>query len=252
MTDWSEEIMQIFAHRGSSGTRPENTLPAFAEAVRIGVDGIELDVQLTKDQQVIIMHDETVDRTTDGKGAIIDKTLAEIKKLNAGSWFDEHYSSTKVPTLKEVVDLLVARNYRGILGIELKTDKEAYPGIEEKVSALMTSQQWPFTYWYSSFNMDTLERIHALEPQTRIDFIMDKAAVPPLVFEKPEIQGIHPNIEWVWTNAEEIATFDLAIRPWTVNKKEDVKRCIDCRVTGIFTDFPEMAMDIKRSYRGEK
>ncbi|HPR82072.1 MAG TPA: glycerophosphodiester phosphodiesterase family protein, partial [Enterococcus sp.] len=68
--------MQIFAHRGSSGTRPENTLPAFAEAVRIGTDGIELDVQLTKDQQLIVMHDETVDRTTDGKGAIIDKTLA--------------------------------------------------------------------------------------------------------------------------------------------------------------------------------
>jgi glycerophosphoryl diester phosphodiesterase len=252
MTDWSEEIMQIFAHRGSSGTRPENTLPAFAEAVRIGTDGIELDVQLTKDQQLIVMHDETVDRTTDGKGAIIDKTLAEIKKLNAGSWFNDHYSSTKVPTLKEVVDLLVARNYRGILGIELKTDKEAYPGIEEKVSELMTSQQWPFTYWYSSFNVSTLERIHVLEPTTRIDFIMDKSDSTSITLERPFIQGIHPNIEWVWSHDTESPEFSLAVRPWTVNTEEEIKRCMDCQVTGIFTDFPEMAMAVKRSYRGKK
>ncbi len=243
-------MMQIFAHRGSSGTHPENTLPAFAEAVRLGADGIELDVQMTKDQQLIVMHDEEVDRTTDGKGAIKDETLAEIKKLNAGSWFDEKYSSTKVPTLKEVLDLLVARNFRGILAIELKTDKEAYPGIEEKISALMTSQTWPFIYWYSSFNLQSLERIHALEPDTRIDFTMGKSEKkPPLALARDFVQGIHPSDEWVWQHAEQIRTFPLAVRPWTINEETKVKSCLDCGVTGIFTDFPEMALAVKKNYR---
>lgn len=240
--------MQIFAHRGSSGTRPENTLPAFAEAVRIGVDGIELDVQLTKDQQLIVMHDEEVNRTTDGKGAIVNKTLAEIKKLNAGSWFSEDYSSTKVPTLKEVLDLLAMRNFRGILAIELKTDKEEYPGIEEKVSDLMTSQKWPFTYWYSSFNMSSLERMYALEPAAHIDFIMGKSEKkPPMAMERGFIKGIHPNKEWVWKHEAEIADFPLAVRPWTINTEDEMRQCLACGVTGIFTDFPELAASIKRN-----
>ncbi len=117
-------------------------MPSFAEAIRAGAEGIELDVQLTKDNELVVMHDEQVNRTTNGKGAIKDKTLAEIKALNAGSWFDEKYASTKVPTLKEVTDLLIARNYRGIVEIELKTNVEDYPGIEEKVSDLMLSQEY--------------------------------------------------------------------------------------------------------------
>ncbi|MGX7197061.1 glycerophosphodiester phosphodiesterase [Enterococcus olivae] len=242
--------MKIFAHRGSSGTRPENTLPAFAEAVRLGADGIELDVQLTKDGELIVMHDEEVNRTTDGRGAILSKTLSEIKELNAGSWFDEKYASTKVPTLKEVLDLLVTRNYRGMLAIELKTDKEPYPGIEEKVSQLLTSQEWPFTYGYSSFNMSTLERIHLLEPETQIDFIMGKSEKkPPMALERSFIQGLHPDIRWVWKHQDEIREFPLAVRPWTVNKKAEIKCCIDCGVAGIFTDFPEKALEVKRNDR---
>ena len=139
-------MVQIVAHRGSSGDRPENTLPAFAEAVRVKADIIELDVHLSKDGHLIVMHDETVDRTTNGKGRICDKTLTELKELNAGSWFSEDYAATKVPTLKEVLDLLAAKNYRGILTIELKTDHYEYQGIEKKVSELLASQSWPFTH----------------------------------------------------------------------------------------------------------
>lgn len=136
-------MVQIVAHRGSSGNRPENTLPAFAEAVRVKADIIELDVHLSKDGGLIVMHDETVDRTTNGKGRICDLTVAELKELNAGSWFSEEFQAAKVPTLKEVLDLLAAKNYRGILTIELKTDHYEYEGIEAKVSDLMNSQEWP-------------------------------------------------------------------------------------------------------------
>ncbi len=87
-------MLQIYAHRGSSGTHPENTLPAFAEAVRVGADGIELDVHLSKDGYLIVMHDEEVDRTTNGKGLIREKTLEELKKLNAGGQIQQRISSS--------------------------------------------------------------------------------------------------------------------------------------------------------------
>ena len=88
-------MLQIYAHRGSSGTHPENTLPAFAEAVRVGADGIELDVHLSKDGYLIVMHDEEVDRTTNGKGLIREKTLEELKKLNAGGKFSKEFTGDR-------------------------------------------------------------------------------------------------------------------------------------------------------------
>lgn len=126
-------MLQIYAHRGSSGTHPENTLPAFAEAVRVGADGIELDVHLSKDGYLIVMHDEEVDRTTNGKGLIREKTLEELKKLNAGGKFSKEFPAAKVPELREVLGLLLQKNYRGMLMIEIKTDQYEYPGIEEKL-----------------------------------------------------------------------------------------------------------------------
>ena len=136
-------MVQIFAHRGSSGTHPENTLPAFAEAVRVNADGIELDVHLTEDGELVVIHDEEVDRTTNGKGLVREKTLEEIKKLNAGLWFNDKFPAAKIPTLKEVLDLLLQKNYRGTVMIEIKTDKYEYAGIEEKVSKLLTNSVWP-------------------------------------------------------------------------------------------------------------
>lgn len=239
--------MKIFAHRGASGTRPENTLPSFAEAIRAGAEGIELDVQLTKDNELVVMHDEQVNRTTNGKGAIKDKTLAEIKALNAGSWFDEKYASTKVPTLKEVTDLLIARNYRGIVEIELKTNVEDYPGIEEKVSDLMLSQEWPFIYWYSSFNLDTLERIHKLEPKTRIDLVMkDSEEATNMAMDRSYIKGIHPSLDWALAHDAEVPNYPIDVRPWTVNDEENLKKVMDLQVSGAFTDFPEEIQLAKR------
>src|SRR5699024_7544618 len=197
--------MKIFAHRGASELRPENTLPAFAEAVRSGADGIELDVQLTKDDEVIVMHDEEVNRTTNGKGAIKNKTLAEIKELNAGEWFDASYRSTRVPTLKEVTDLLVAKDFRGILEIEFKTNREAYLSIEEKVVSFMSSHDWPFSYWYSSLNIETLERVYQIDRNTRLDLVMkDSEAAATKALESSFVKGIHPRIDWALTHDAEV------------------------------------------------
>jgi len=245
-------MVQIVAHRGSSGNRPENTLPAFAEAVRVKADIIELDVHLSKDGGLIVMHDETVDRTTNGKGRICDLTVAELKELNAGSWFSEEFQAAKIPTLKEVLDLLAAKNYRGILTIELKTDHYEYEGIEAKVSDLMNSQEWPFTHWYCSFNIETLDRMHAIEPDATLDFIMGRGEdKPPLALSRPYIEGIHPAYRWVQETATVLTDFPIAIRPWTVNEEAAIRTCLALGLTGIITDFPEKARAIVQQVREE-
>ncbi|WP_430611219.1 glycerophosphodiester phosphodiesterase [Enterococcus sp. DIV0876] len=246
-------MVQIVAHRGSSGNRPENTLPAFAEAVRVKADIIELDVHLSKDEQLIVMHDETVDRTTNGKGRICDLTVAQLKELNAGSWFSDEFKAAKIPTLKEVLDLLAAKNYRGILTIELKTDHYDYPGIEAKTAALLNSQAWPFTHWYCSFNMASLDRIHDIDPEAKLNFIMGKAAdKPALALDRAYIEGLHPAYGWIEANAEKVAAYPISLRPWTINEEATIRRCLQLGVTGIITDFPERARGIVQAFREEQ
>lgn len=239
-------MVQIYAHRGSSGTHPENTLPAFAEAVRVGSDGIELDVHLSADGQIVVMHDEEVDRTTNGKGLLREKTLEEIKKLNAGSWFSKDFSAAKVPTLKEVLNLLLQKNYRGVLMIELKTDKYEYPQIEEKVSALL-QQSWPFEHGYCSFNLASLERMAKLEPDVQLD-VLTGTSKNKIMYAKENkfIEGVHPKKTWLQEQPEQSGIFDKPIRPWTINTEEEINWCYGLGVTGIITDYPERAIRLKQ------
>lgn len=246
-------MTQVVAHRGASGTRPENTLPAFAEAIRVEADVIELDVHLSKDGHLIVMHDEEVDRTTDGKGLIREKTLAELKRLNAGSWFSPTFKATRIPTLNEVLNLLLMRNYRGVLTIEIKTDKFHYQGIEEKISELMQSRQWPFEHWYCSFNLLSLEMIHELEPDAQLDFIMGTAENKPAqALERPFIEGIHPKLDWAESHASQIKDFPIAVRPWTVDTEANIRKCLLMGVTGIITNYPERCRQVIAAYRQEK
>ncbi|HBC89854.1 MAG TPA: glycerophosphodiester phosphodiesterase, partial [Lactococcus sp.] len=145
----------IFAHRGSKCNRPENTLAAFQEALHVNSDGIELDVHLSKDNHLVVIHDEKVNRTTSGRGRVCDMTLAQLKQLDAGSWFDKAFYKEKIPTLEEVLNLLLKENFAGYLNIEIKTDIINYPGIEKQLFTLMNTQTFPFKVIYSSFNVNT-------------------------------------------------------------------------------------------------
>src|SRR5699024_7462523 len=125
-----QQKMVNIAHRGASGHAPENTIAAFDKAFEMKADYIEIDVQMTHDGELIVIHDTTVDRTTDGTGAVSDFTFEEIQQLDAGSWFSEEFAGEQIPTFEEILD-----TYRGKIGllIELKSP-ELYPGIEEKVA----------------------------------------------------------------------------------------------------------------------
>ncbi len=142
-------MTKIFAHRGASAYAPENTVEAFALAMEQGADGIELDVQMTKDGQVVVIHDETIDRVSDGTGAVRDYTLEELKKFHFSNHM-ENYENAAIPTLKEVLDLIKSSNM--LLNIELKTGIYWYPNLEEKTMELVKEAGMEDRVIYSSFN----------------------------------------------------------------------------------------------------
>ncbi|EOI02991.1 hypothetical protein UAY_00736 [Enterococcus moraviensis ATCC BAA-383] len=239
-------VTRIIAHRGSKGTHPENTLAAFKEAVHVGSDGIELDVQLSKDNHLIVIHDERVDRTTNGHGEVRDLTLAELKELDAGSWFKKNPVIQEIPTLEEVVLFLKKENFRGLLNIEIKTDKVPYDRIEQLLVQLMTSQNWPFEYMYSSFYFESLEKIWQIDKKQTIALIFDmseKAERQALLTDF--VEGIHPKIDWVLEHKEELADFPKSIRPWTVNEEKEMMFCFRHHLTGIHTDYPKKALELR-------
>ncbi|RRK09522.1 glycerophosphodiester phosphodiesterase [Lactiplantibacillus garii] len=242
-------LTQIIAHRGSKGTRPENTLLAFQAALDDGADGLETDVHLSKDGHLIIMHDETVDRTTDGSGRIVDLTLAELKRLDAGSAFDPLYAGAQVPTLDEVVQLLIKRNFTGIFNLELKTNKIHYDGIEALVADYFNHHAVPFKLVYSSFYGKSIERLHALQPDVEFDSLFQtKVQNAKRLHAEHVILGYHPDIRWV--RLHWLLLPKVQLRPWTVNKERDMRFCYKHRFAGIITDYPGLAHRVRVKVQG--
>jgi len=240
-------MTKIFAHRGSKGTHPENTLASFKEAVRVGSDGIELDVHLTKDGHLVVIHDETVDRTTNATGEIRNLTLAEIKELDAGSWFHNKYAGEKIPTLEEVLLLLTELGFNGQLNIELKTDVIQYEGLVEKCLALQSTKEWPFAIVYSSFNPYTLVELKQANPSQEIGLLFESKEWADKGDAMLEKESYHPDLKLLdW--AIEWNRNQLPLRVWTVNEDTDINRCFELLIEAIFTDYPEKALQLKENY----
>ncbi len=242
----------IIAHRGSKGTKPENTLASFVEAVKVGSDGIELDVHMTHDKEIVVIHDETVDRTTNGTGVVKKMKLENIKKLDAGSWFKEEYYNEKIPTLKEVFNLLNEMNFKGILNIEIKTDKTRYWGIEKALSKLVAKEH-SFNVLYSSFNIKTLKKINKYDKKTPKAYLVKSVELNRREIEKLEKDnifiGINPSIKKIKNSHEFLEKFTKNIIPWTVNSKEDILFCINQKFKGLITDYPKRALEIRNSLK---
>jgi glycerophosphoryl diester phosphodiesterase len=166
--------MKLWAHRGCSQRYPENTMLAFEKAKQIkGLSGIELDIQLTKDEELVVIHDEKVDRTTDGIGYVKDYTLVELKKLNikAGESFE------KIPTMKEVLDLLAEDMKHGLLlNVELKNSMISYKGMEEKMLALAYQKGVHNGIVYSTFYAKSLEKIRLLDRNAVLAILDEKVS----------------------------------------------------------------------------
>lgn len=246
-----EGYTSIYAHRGSKGTHPENTLVAFQDALQLGVDGLEFDVHLTKDHELVIIHDETVDRTTNGSGYIKDMTLKEIKKLDAGSKFSKEFKGEPIPTLQEVLEL--AKNYPNVcLNIEIKTDYVQYEGIEEKIVEVLQKTNVPNKIIFSSFNHYSLVKVKKLVPHIETAILFFEGLYEPWSYARNigasalhmyEPIALSPLVEM----AHEVP---FPVRIFTVNKKERMKNFMERKVDAIMTDFPKKALDIRKKIYG--
>lgn len=244
------------AHRGASGYAPEHTLPAYEMGhKKFKADYIEIDLQMTKDGQLIAMHDETVDRTTDGTGAVKDKTLSEIKQLDAGSWFNEanptlakkEYVGLQVPTLKEIFSIYGKHaNYY----IETKSP-EVYPGMEQKLLdtlkeyGLSSDRVKPGQVLIQSFSEASLQKIKALDPNVPLIQLMGAKEVNTLTDDRLNAirsyaVGVGPSFKALTReNVASIRQHDLLLHPYTVNEKADMERMLDYGVTGVFTNYAD-------------
>lgn len=188
---------------------PENTLLSFAKACEIpGLAGIELDIQLTKDGELVVIHDETVDRTTDGKGYVKDYTLAELKELTIAK--DTEYEST-IPSMAEVLDLIEPRLREGmLLNIELKTGVFEYPGIEQKIVDMVAERGLEESIVYSSFLAKSLVNIHFINPSAKIGMLSTK--ISDALIKTYGLEAIFEGIDTV-NGASQMLCEDVAIHP---------------------------------------
>ncbi|WP_462412913.1 glycerophosphodiester phosphodiesterase [Neobacillus sp. Marseille-QA0830] len=249
-------MTKIYGHRGAKGSYPENTLLSFKKAIEQGVDGLELDVHLTKDGEVVVIHDETLDRTTNGTGWIKDMTLEEMKQVSVGSSFThfpeyhETWDFEMVPTLTEVLELLAP--YQTELNIELKTYAVAYEGIEEKVQSIVEKYGNGRKVVYSSFHLPSLLRMKKVNPDANIAWLLnEEISLPADHIETLGLEALHLNKEIVLPN--EIHTMNLIglyenVRVWTVNDPEHIARLLELQVKAIITDFPERAIALKNMW----
>jgi len=226
----------VFGHRGASAYAPMNTIPAFELAKKQGADGIELDVHRTKDGHVIILHDFSVDSTTDGTGDINDMTLAQLKQLDAGSWFHPSFANTRIPTLEEVF-LAVGRHL--FINIEIKSRQVESDGLEALVAQLVHDYGLAERVIVSSFNPYVLVRFRALLPNIPLAYL----TAPDELFAKPANLSfeVHHPYQGV-LNAESIAKYRTEanfINTWTVNDNARAIELAKMGVNGLISDKPD-------------
>lgn len=234
----------IYGHRGASGYAPENTLPSFRLAMDMGADGFELDVHMSRDGELVVIHDETVDRTTNGTGFVKDLTLAQLKELDASNHMDA-YRGAKIPTLGEVYDLIRDTNH--IVNVEIKTDECFYPQIEEKCLALAKEKCVEDRIIYSSFNHHTLMKMRKLKPDVKLGMLFGDIMVAPWEYAKQlSVDYLHPmkmNI-YVPGFGEKTAKAGYGINMWTINDEETMHECLK-HDAGIITNYPDVAVALR-------
>lgn len=237
----------IFAHRGSSAHAPENTLAAFDLAVHQKADAIELDAKLTADGQVVIIHDQTVERTTASTGRVKDLSLAALRELDAGSFFDISFQGERIPTLAEVFELVGRRTY---INIELTNYDSPFDDLAEKVAELVLAFDLTDRVLFSSFSWFVLRRIHRLLPSIPIGLLAHPGSQGYLARSRlarlmVSYQALHPEIHDVEPDLiRNLQQAGRRVHVYTVNQPSEMARLFSYQIDGIFTDDPILAREI--------
>ncbi|WP_214782877.1 glycerophosphodiester phosphodiesterase [Exiguobacterium sp. s183] len=231
--------MKRFAHRGVMALQPENTMSAFRLALDTGADGIETDVHLTKDGELVLIHDETLERTTNGSGLVSSYTLDELRRFNAGVRSSQQ---EVIPTLQELLELVRGESIR--LNLEVKTDVLRYVGIESRLlDTIESSGINPSRILFSSFNHETVHRLKKMRPDIEAAILLAQPLYDIVGYlESVGADSVHPHIDRI-TNEEiqSLQRHGMPVRPYTIKTEAQLDRCRALQVDAIFVNDIEWA-----------
>ena len=236
--------MLVIAHRGASGYAPENTIAAFRKAVAMGVTFIETDLHLSRDARFVAIHDGTLDRTTNGKGAVHEFTLADLRKLDAGSWFGSEFAGERIPTLEEILQF--AKKHDVVFYLELKPGG-SWGGEHALIGALRESGEIARTV-VISFDASILAAVRKIEPTLMTGLLYDGQAADPLTkalevgARQLAVRGdlVSPSM------IKEARRHDLQVVCWTVNHPAHLRLLMEAGVDGIMSDYPDRVIELNR------
>ncbi|WP_377891179.1 glycerophosphodiester phosphodiesterase [Alkalihalobacillus sp. R86527] len=238
--------LKVYGHRGSAGTHPENTLVSFKAAEKAGAHGIEFDVQLSKDDIPVVIHDEKVDRTTNGVGWVKDYRYEDLCKLDAGGKHSKRYQGEPIPTLEEIFTWLTTTSL--LVNVELKTGYLPYTGIEEKVIALLHQYNLTERTVVSSFNHYSVQRVYKQDHRIETAILLrDKIVHPWEYMKRTGANSIH--IEYHALDEyllDHTRKHRIPLRVFTVNTLEQIQHLDAIGCDGIFTDYPAIAVNRNR------
>lgn len=226
------------AHRGASGYAPENTMAAFQKAVDHGMDYIELDIHLSKDDQLVIIHDDKVNRTTNGSGYVRNFTLEELKELDAGSKFNASFKGEKIITLEELLDTML--HQIGII-IEIK-EPEANTGIEQILADLIEQYNNTNNVIIQSVNFESMKKMHELLPKIPVAVLVSRTEHPLSSQQLDDIADyatyVNYNIRYLRSrDVAEIHKRDKKVMAWTIRDPRKMQKALNLGVDGIITDY---------------
>ncbi|NWF55438.1 MAG: glycerophosphodiester phosphodiesterase [Syntrophaceae bacterium] len=241
--------VMVVAHRGFSGAAPENTLAAFRKAIAIGSDMIELDIHFSKDRKIVVIHDETLERTTDGTGKVVEHTLRDLKKLDAGSRFAADFAGERIPTLEEVLDLAQGRV---LVNIEIKNPTHGQYSISDLADRALEAVKRARLLErvvFSSFNPAALEWIQQKEPQAKVAFLYHREWNS--LYELPKGKDWPVlNLRNAYLTREKIAKIrkeGIIVNVYTVNTEEELEQFVRWGVDGIITNYPDRLIRILKA-----
>ncbi len=239
----------VFAHRGASVYAPENTLAAFETAVQQHADAIELDAKLTADHQVVVIHDQTLDRTTNGSGEVRKMSLEAIRELDAGSYFDNQFKGEKIPLLSEVFEAVGKRIF---INVELTNYASLTDDLPFSVAALVNQFNLHANVMFSSFNPIALRRIKRQLPAVPVGLLAQPGrsgawarswlgGLVPHEALHPEKGNANPSL------VHKVHQSGRRVYVYTVNQPEEIRQLFQIGVDGIFTDDPLLAQQVRQT-----
>jgi glycerophosphoryl diester phosphodiesterase len=232
------------AHRGDPMKRPQNTRSSFLSALEYDIDMIETDLNMTSDGHLVIIHDQIVDFTSNGTGEVHSQTLADLRRLDFGSWMGPEFSGERIMTLEELLDIAKERDVA--LNLEIKNGPRIYEGIEEKVVMILNDLSVADRVIISSFDHATIKRIKEIAPGILCGILFSGALIDPITPARlADADGLHPEFSSVHEPLIAAAQkAGLFVNVWTVDSEQQIRRMAALGVTGIISNYPERLVTV--------